>query len=385
MSRPKTGSVTDRPASGENGTWLTHSRTVSQAAETDAADDRGRRTRRPRPAPSRPSGVRSGRSPASNDDRRRAAERLAPVAVRRAGPAAPRSSAAWAASLSRSTKPAQRAADRRPGGGAAVGRATGCRAGRRAARTIAPTNRPRVAVSRVQKTESKPTLAYHSASVHRSSPTPNRSTRPRIATIADREPEPPPGTRRADRRAVRRRSGRRGPRRRGGPSRRGPRGSVGVGSSGSASVVDGSPSPDRRRDPPRRRRPSVVGVVVVRRDRRRFGGAAGVRILAAGGRFAAPQLLHEIVEQVAHVRRVYAARDAQRRAALRSTRRKPVRTVSASSFGRIVAARAGSNRKAARIATGRATAGRAAPAARSARGASGAGRRPRGSARTGRR
>ena len=109
--------------------------------------------------------------------------------------------------------------------------------------------------------------------------------------------------------------------------------------------------------------PPVTVVTVVR---------AGSAVATRGHVGLAPaKLLHEVVEQVLHVARSLrcAARQGSRRAprarlarpagdghqgrARPSTeRRKAARAVSASSFGRIVAARAGSQRRASRIATG---------------------------------
>ena len=126
-------------------------------------------------------------------------------------------------------------------------------------------------------------------------------------------------------------------------------------------------------------------VVGVRRpgDRRRSSAVASrvgrARILTARGRFSPAQLLHEVVEQVAH-----------RQASLRGTgvqglwrpstaRTNAASTVSASSFGRIVAARAGSNRKAARTASGERHGRVGSSGGATGRGASGVGRRPRGS------
>ena len=110
-------------------------------------------------------------------------------------------------------------------------------------------------------------------------------------------------------------------------------------------------APIRPSPPRRRRRPAVPGRRRHRRDRAVAAGRS--RILAARAGLALAELLHEVVEQVAH-RSAESTRPA-RSGPVRSpstARTNPARTVSASSFGRIVAARAGSNRNAARIASG---------------------------------
>ena len=178
MSRPKTGSVTTPWPSGENGTWLVHSRTVSQADETDPPtiegdEDRDRGQGHPgeRRQVRQVAGIERSTAPGAGPERRRGA-----VPTGEPG-RPPRPSAAWAASLSRSTKPAQRARAaghrrRQPDDGRATRLPSRTTSGqrKRADEQAEGGGQP------VQKTESKPTLAYHSASVHRSSPTPNRRT-----------------------------------------------------------------------------------------------------------------------------------------------------------------------------------------------------------------
>ena len=79
MSRPKTGSVTDGP-SGENGTRLIHSSTVSQHAGDGAADRQGDEDGEGDEEPRRRSGVRSGMSPASKATARRRVSAAVPAA-----------------------------------------------------------------------------------------------------------------------------------------------------------------------------------------------------------------------------------------------------------------------------------------------------------------
>ena len=171
MSRLKIGSVT--VAVGENGTRLTQSRTVSHAADTEPPMTSARRPRRHR-GPSRPAASgRAGRGAskttacaAGDADRDRPRPRSAePVAPRR-------SSAAWAASLRRSNSARSDAAIARwrrgqPAGEPQVAEEDDEGEEERRER------RGRVASSRVQNTESNPTLPYHRASVQRSSPTLN--------------------------------------------------------------------------------------------------------------------------------------------------------------------------------------------------------------------
>ncbi len=95
----------------------------------------------------------------------------------------------------------------------------------------------------------------------------------------------------------------------------------------------------------------MVGVAAFRRAGASFGGD-GIRILPARKRLTLAELLHEIVEQVAHPAASIYGLAVQGRWSPSMARPKPARTVSASSFGRIAAARAGSNRNAARIARG---------------------------------
>ena len=181
-----------------------------------------------------------------------------------------RESAAWAASLSRSNSernvppPADGGGDSRPASQRLPSSTT-------SATRKAPMPSPTVAVSRVQKTGSKPTLAYHSASVHRSIPTLNSRKMPSRARMSS------PIPRRRPARAARLpapSSGPPGPRRRGPPRRR--RASVIVsGRSAPASPASSSARRRRRRRfarirprrPRRRRRPAVRGRRRHRRDR----------------------------------------------------------------------------------------------------------------------
>ena len=216
MSRWKIGSVTD--AVGENGTRWIHSRTVSHAPETEPPMMIAKNSARPpriQPASGRRSGMSvvsktigdpvertlpNGSRPPPNGDR---------VLSRR-------ESAAWAASLSRSNSernvppPADGGGDSRPASQRLPSSTT-------SATRKAPMPSPTVAVSRVQKTGSKPTLAYHSTSVHRSIPTLNSRKMPSRA----RRSSPMP--RRRPARAARLPApsfGPPGPRRRGPPRRR---------------------------------------------------------------------------------------------------------------------------------------------------------------------
>ena len=143
-----------------------------------------------------------------------------------------------------------------------------------------------VAVSRVQKTVSKPTLEYHSASVHRSSPKLNRRKRPMTRGDPDGDADapagarPPSGVRHPGRRAARSAAARASARA-AVVVRVGRRlGVVGV---GVAVVLVAAPRRGRRRRGRRRRRlPRRVGLVVVVRRRRRRGfeasPARGARI-----------------------------------------------------------------------------------------------------------
>ena len=247
-------------------------------------------------------------------------------------------------------------------------------------------------MTRVQKTESKPTLWNHRASVHRSIPTLNSRN---IGDDDDDdrvEPETPAGPRGSARAAV-----------------------IGAARptpwwfAAAASLVVERPGTACRYRARRRRRRrcrrlssesrsasasaststsrSSRSVVVGRQVRVGVTAppGAGSGLLAACRRFALSEFIHEIVEEVAHSRWSLAVLFDQGRPRPSTARTNPARTVSASSFGRIAIARAGSNRKAARSARGRATDAPDRRAGRSDRDASGAGRRPRGSGRRARR
>ena len=199
MSLPKIGSVTLEVA--ENGTRWIHSRTVSQAPDTAPpmnSASRSASAARPQPA----SGVRSGMSPTSKVT----AFVVWPPHLSRPGPYGERvpprrSSAACAASLSRSTNE-RKPLPPSPGGGAR--RPAIQRLPSRAIAAIrkAPTPSPRVAPMRVQKTESNPTLLNQRASVHRSIPDAEQQEDRDDRDDDDTEPETPSGPGRPARSAV---------------------------------------------------------------------------------------------------------------------------------------------------------------------------------------
>ena len=233
--------------------------------ERDAVDPQQRRSPMPRetepamisamnnatPPSTQPArGVRSGRSPASNTmacsfaslDRNRSRPP-------KAEPPPRRSSAALAASLRRSNSERSDPDPLPMAAGRDGRRARDCRRGRSGRGRTPRAPRPKMATNRAQNTESKPTLSYHSASVHRSSPRLNNrktamamamkaATPNRRPTRAARLPAPslgPPGPR------VRPRPPPPPPRRR--------RGSMDLGRSASSSA--GSVLSDRRPRPRR--------------------------------------------------------------------------------------------------------------------------------------
>ena len=200
MSRPKIGSVT-RSRSARTGRGVIQSRTVSQAAADTSPADEQRDEERDRDQDPPGSGVRSGMSPASKvmdlaacrigrRDRRRTAS-----ATR-----SRRLSAAWAASLIRSTSErSDPRAVRRPAAASAGRRATGSPSRTTAASSEGPgeqAERARSAGSR--RRQSKPTLVNHRASVHRSIPTLNSRRR----RAEDRDDEEPRGRTRRPARAA---------------------------------------------------------------------------------------------------------------------------------------------------------------------------------------
>ena len=313
MSRPKIGSVTTLAGRRERDAVHPEQDRLPCPRHRSADDQRDEQGDARR-APSRRAGVRSGRSPASKT----IAWSLRRPVLARTGrahrtPSAPprRSSAAWAASLMRSNSDAERpGAVRRWRRGEASGQPEVAEEDDERRGRTAPTPSPRVAVSRVQKTESKPTLLYHRASVHRSSPTLNRRKTARTMTTIARRPKRRPA--RAARPARRRRSDR--------PGRGPPPAPLRRLAGARCRSVAGA----RRRCRRRRRPPSVVasvgrlvvalcGCLVVRlvgvigglrrRQASAVRGAFGrgrLRLLAARGRLALAQLVHEVVEQVAH-------------------------------------------------------------------------------------
>ena len=399
---------------GENGTRWIHSRTVSQAPDIAAADEQREQRTRARPRTQPASGVRSGMSPASKTTAFaglavRAArvvagttERVAAAVVARAAPlvsrlgglveAGRRSTQDVAAALAPAAEPAGR-------------RATGCPSRTTSASTNAPTPEAD------RRAESRPEDGSRS---RRSVP---QRVGPQVDADAEQEDDPAMIAIDHDRWPIRRpiRAARLGPPSCGppGPRRRRPR------------RPRWSTQGDRRfRRAVRRRRrsacssspasssssgvwsasavPSDVSSVASSDSASWSSASSGVPSVRPGCPFPrsrrrgparapaprAAELLHEIVEQVAHP-----SRESTRvvpitaGAALRPLAGSPASTVSASSFWlHAVAARAGSNRKAARIASGAAPGSRVdRRAGRPARGASGAARRPRGSARTARR
>ena len=361
MSRPKTGSVTAVAPSGENGTWCAQSRIVSHAGRQRAADGQGDQHRHDHEAHARDR-RQVGQVVGVEDERPGLAER---------GWAGP--SPAAGVRGRRIVDPvddAPQAGLRRSAGGG-LSRAARARLPSRTTRasTRPPMNSRACDPTRVQKTPSKWTLAYHSASVHRSIPNVNSTNSTMSAATMTQRPMRRP-------RPI-------------------PRAVVGAAWT--------SPAADRLRrrpaggrlllGPVRRRRRRIVRRLASSRSSSSSGSrsSGSTRFGGFGASGRAPP---------APALRAGAAPPGSRRtgraSSAESSRYRPqgrwrpsiegrnaARTVSASSLGRIVAARAGSKRNAARIdQRRRATDGPDPRAGRASRGASAAGRRPRGSART---
>src|SRR5829696_2165857 len=89
--------------------------------------------------------------------------------------------------------------------------------------------------------------------------------------------------------------------------------------------------------------PLVALLVGIRAVATRSGRPWRSRLLATRGRLPTAELLEEIVEQVAHLQWSLPVRPRYGRWRPSTARENAASTVSASSFGRIAAARAGSN------------------------------------------
>ena len=273
MSRPKTGSVTAAAPAGANGTWWAHSRMVSHAAASEppmVSASSPETMTSPTPA----IGVRSGRSSASKTMVRGSPKPGGPG--RRRPPALE-----LAASLTRSMMP-RRLDGPLPGGGLSRFAIARLPSRTTSARARPPMNSSAWAPTRVQKTPSKWTLAYHRASVHRSMPKLNSRKSAISAARMTHRPMRRPRPERAPS------SGPPGARRR----------RMCSGGGRSASSVDASSSPCLLvgRSSSSRSSSSVSGVVGVALVRRLRGGVR----LAARLCFAAAQLLEEVVEHVTH-------------------------------------------------------------------------------------
>ena len=321
MSRPKTGSVDGRGAVGENGTRFAHSRTVSHAAPSEPADraGRGRRATTVRAMPA--SGRQVGHVVGLEGDRlaarrtRRAAGPapvrrrvglgglVEPVDERRGGCPAPSpggglSRPASQRFPSRTTSGEHEAADEQPEPGADPGPEDAVEPDARVPEGVGPQVDADAEQEENAMTSRDPEAAGRSAARRRRRRAVVRAAR-RAPAAAARCVRPASGSARASEASSARRS--------------------------SSAIGDPGPSLD------------AVAVVRHRHRGRRGRSPGSGGVSPARLRLAPAELLHEVVEQVAHRRRESSGvrrggREASRSVRPSTARRNAARTVSASSF-----------------------------------------------------